>query len=74
MRKHEITAVQADKVYAALVPTLGFLTQLEARLAELGFPGDDAYVVRLRAASEAYRRLTADTFGLTRRGEGAGVR
>lgn len=65
MTKDDITPKQAEKLLAALCPTLGFLTQLEARLGELGFTAEDEYLRKLKAASEAYRRFTADTLKLS---------
>lgn len=70
MTRDDITTRQADKVYAALVPTLGFLTQLETRLGELGFSGDDEYVVKLKAARDAYRAFAAETLKLSSEGRG----
>ena len=68
MTRHDITPRQAEKLYAALLPTLGFLTQLDERLGELGLPADDPYRSALREARDAYRALTAATLALGRPG------
>ncbi len=66
MTKDNITTRQAEKIYAALTPTLGFLTQLESRLTEVGFQATDGYYERVRAARAAFLHLTTETHALTR--------
>ena len=65
MTGEHITTRQARKIYDALYPTLGFLTQLEMRLLDLGFPPTDDYVVRVRSARDAYQQLTVETHYLS---------
>jgi len=65
MKRDDITTRQAEKLYAALVPTLGFLNQLEERFGELGFPSEDEYVAKLKAARDAFRMLTSETLRMT---------
>lgn len=61
MKAVEITAKQAWKIYEALNPTLGFLTQLETRLAALGLGPLDPYFQKVVAARDAFHSLTVET-------------
>ncbi len=61
MTTNEITTRQAGKIYAALVPTLGFLTQLEVRLGEMGISPLDPYFQKVMAARDAFHGLTVET-------------
>lgn len=61
----DLTADQARTVFAAIQPTLGFLNQLERRLAELGFPPNGGYVQRVEAARDALHDLTVATHYLS---------
>lgn len=65
MTRDDLTSKQAEKIYEALRPTLGFLTQLEGRLQELGFAATDGYYEKVRAALDAYHRLTVETHYLS---------
>ena len=65
MTKDDITTRQAQRIYDALFPALGFLTQLETRLSDLGFPSTDGYVEKVRAAREAFMKLTVETHYLS---------
>jgi hypothetical protein len=51
----------------AIQPTLGFLTQLDRRLAEHGLPPTDGYVRRVTAARDALHDLTVATHYLSLR-------
>jgi hypothetical protein len=61
MSRADLTTTQAGKIYEALRPTLGFLTQLDRRLRELGFPPNDGYHEKVGNALDAFRRLTTET-------------
>jgi hypothetical protein len=61
MTSEDLTTKQAEKIYDALRPTLGFLTQLEQRLQEIGFSPNDGYYEKVNAALDAFRRLTIET-------------
>src|SRR6478736_6569139 len=65
MTSSDITTRQAEKIYEALRPTLGFLTQLEGRLAELGFSMTDSYFQKVTAARDAFQRLTVESHELS---------
>lgn len=65
MSDKELTRIQAGKIYDALYPMLGFLSQLDGRLAELGFSPADGYLEKVRAAREAYFRLAVETHRLS---------
>lgn len=57
----EITTKQAAKIYAALQPTLGFLTQLEVRLGELGLSPIDPYLRQVQAVRDVFHGLVVET-------------
>jgi hypothetical protein len=61
MTRQALTTRQAGKIYEALCPTLGFLTQLEQRLAEMGFGPLDPYYQKVKVAQDALHRLTVET-------------
>lgn len=61
MTRGDLSSRQARKIFDALHPTLGFLTQLERRLLELGFPPTDPYYGKVKAALDAYHRLAVET-------------
>lgn len=61
MTVNNITTKQAGKIYQALTPTLGFLTQLEVRLGEMGLSPVDPYYQKVVAARDAFHSLTVDT-------------
>ena len=61
MTANGITAKQAGKIYEALQPTLGFLTQLEVRLGEMGVGPLDPYLQKVVAARDAFHGLTVET-------------
>lgn len=61
MTRDEITTKQAEKIYLALRPTLGFLTQLEERLTALGFSSTDDFYRKVLDARDAFHRLTVET-------------
>ncbi|MFO0840938.1 MAG: hypothetical protein U0797_00885 [Gemmataceae bacterium] len=63
--KEALTTLQAAKIYDALHPTLGFLTQLEARLSQLGLRPTDGYYQKVREALDAFHRLTVETHYLS---------
>lgn len=65
MTRNDITTRQASKIYDALHPTLGFLTQLEQRLDRLGFRHDDDYYKLVATARDAFQRLTVETHYLS---------
>ncbi len=65
MTNEELSTTQARKIFDALHPTLGFLTQLEVRLGQLGFPPTDEYYRKVLAAREAFHRLTVETHYLS---------
>lgn len=65
MTRGDLSTKQAKKIYGALHPTLGFLTQLERRLLELGISANDSYYAKVKAARDTYQQLTVETHYLS---------
>ena len=70
MTTNGITAKQAGKIYEALLPTLGFLTQVEVRLGEMGVSPLDPYFQKVVAARDAFHGLTVETHSRSCEGGG----
>ena len=67
MTREDLSTKQAGKIYDALMPTLGFLIRLEARLLELGFSDADSYLEKVKKAQRAFSVLAVDTHVLKSR-------
>lgn len=60
MREYELSTTQASMIRDALHPTLGFLTKLERRLAELGCDSTDRVYQLVVGAQDAMHGLSVE--------------
>ncbi len=60
MKAEDLTTTQASMIRDALHPTLGFLTKLETRLAELGFDPTDRLYQLVVGAQDAVHGLSVE--------------
>lgn len=58
--RKQLTTLQAKKIYDAVFPTLGFLTQLEERLRHIGLPPNDRFYLLVVTARTAVHGLTVE--------------
>lgn len=60
MDSSEMTKAQAKVLHTALMPTLGYLSRLQARLKHLGFPRDDKVYALVADTQDQMHRLCVE--------------
>jgi hypothetical protein len=70
MRSEQLTDNQLQALAERLRPMLGYLSRLQARMAQQGFSADDRLVVLVGAAQQAMQALTVELHYLSCDGTG----